>query len=165
MDIKRSDLSQLLNAGTRQNVPKTLGTDARFRDILMMWQDDGVVAKDAEAPAETLTGAQKLRLRDEYDVNDMASLANKRALLNELVTLGVLTAEESELSGMQMLPPAGPGGLMMSGGAPGFEAMMEEGNYLTHLEKAMEFDNLWSRSEDVKGAREKLYTVLKDIYG
>ncbi len=168
MDIKRNDFDPALaQSKDARRAPQNLAQDTRFRDILLMWQSDGVVAQNPAAQTEALTGEQKQGLREAYSIGDMAALAQKRALLNELVSLGVLTAEESELSTMQMLPPAGPGGALMSGPLAGgvYDAMMEESNYLKHLERAIEFDALWSRSDDVRDARTKLYGILQDVFG
>lgn len=165
MEIKGLDLDPVRNnTGTQKTVPRNLAEDSRFKNILMMWQDDGVVAQDATAPSVGLTEEQKSALRNQFDIGNMASLQSKRALLNELVKMGEISAGESELATMQMLPPAGPGGTMLSGMPAAFEDMMDDPNYLSHLERAIEYDNLWSRSDDVRQARVKLYDTLKSVF-
>lgn len=165
MEIKRTDLEKIQSsANTQKAVPQNLAANSRFKNILMTWQNDGVVAQDAMTPSVGMTEDQKAALRERFDINDMASLQSKRAFLNELVKSGEISAEESELATMQMLPPAGPGGMLLSGMPPAFEEMMDDPNYLSHLERAIEYDNLWSRSDDVRQARAKLYDTLKGIY-
>lgn len=163
MIIRPGALGPLANAGEGQ-VPKNLSADTRFKDIMLMFQQDGVIAADASAPVEELTEVQKVRLRDEFDIDSMGTLAEKRALLNKLVRLGALTSEESELSGMQLLPPAMGGGIVAGQQFAGLEEMLDEPNYISHLEQAIRQDELWSRSDDVVNARAKLLGLLQDIY-
>ncbi len=162
MIVKPGELGSL-QLGRTGRVPNTLSTDARFKDIMMMLQKDGVIATDAPQGAQPVAEEQKIRLREEFDIGDMAAFTQKRALLNRLVGLGLLSAEESELSGMQLLPPFSAGGV----GTPpvaSVDEMLDEPNYLSHLEKAMHLDELWSRSDDVRGARAKLHGILTEIF-
>lgn len=154
-----------VQAAAPQAVPRRLSADRRFLDILALWQDDGVVAKDAAAPAPALTEVQAAALRESFDINEMASFSGKRALLNQLVTLGALTAQEAELSTMQLLPRAGPGGGGLGSLPAGFDTMMEDPDYRSHLRRAIEFDGLLHRSDDVRAARQKLYDLLCGVYG
>lgn len=165
MILKPGDLGSLQqarNIGDRA-VPGTLSTDTRFKDIMMMLQKDGVIATNAPQPAQPLAGAQKAQLREEFDIDNMAAFPQKRALLNRLVGLGQISAEESELSGMQLLPPFSATGVAMPPVAS-VDEMLDEPNYLAHLEKAMRLDELWSHSADVRDARAKLHGVLTDIF-
>lgn len=178
MTIKGTSWDPLKVAqATEQGVPKNLSADTNFRSILAMMQDDGIIARDAEAGDATLTAAQKEALQKAFDIENMSSYADKRALLNELVGLGALSAETSELSMCQLLPPQGLGagigtgsvGLLGGFGAfdsaAGLEEMLSEPNYLRYLEKAMAFDEQWSRSDDVKNARQTVYDILSGIFG
>ncbi|MDL2214199.1 hypothetical protein LJB76_01405 [Clostridia bacterium OttesenSCG-928-O13] len=182
MDIKGHniwDVSKTSTAKTEdKSVPQKLADSARFKNMLLMMQQDGLISTDAAVSAAGLSDAQKNQLREQFNIEDMAAYADKRALLNELVGLGVLGAEESELSMLQMLPPRqSQGGVVVQTGsglmpslAMGAEAetlmeeMLAEPNYLTYLEKAIQLDGLYDRSDDVKDARVKLYDLLKDIY-
>lgn len=159
---------QNTTSGRKAAVPQNLSTDFRFRNILTMMQDDGVIAKDAETFSGTLSDDQKAQLREKYDIENMACYSDKRALLNELVKMGAITAEQSELSMCQLLPPQGPAGSRALGTgweqSDELEAMLSEPNYISYLEKAIAFDELWSRSDDVKSARSALYDILREIY-
>ena len=42
--------------------------------------------------------------------------------------------------------------------------MLSEPNYLSYLEKAIQLDDAWARSQDVKDARQKIYGLLQDIF-
>ncbi len=151
----------------------------RFQSILAMMQDDGLIAKDAETPATSLTSEQIEYLQSQFDINDMAQYTSKRALLNELVSLGVLTAEESELSMHQVLPPQdqnfgsviGTGNVSLLGAAGMWsqnskvQDMLSEPNYLDYLKQAMELDSLWNRPQEVVDAREKVYGLLYNVFG
>ncbi len=165
MILKPGNLESLhLARGVQDKaVPSTLSADTRFKDLMMMLQQDGVIAADAPQRAQPLAGALKVQLQEEFDIDNMAAFTQKRALLNRLVGLGLLSAEESELSGMQLLPPFSTGGM---GNPPvaSVDEMLDEPNYLAHLEKAMRLDELWSRSDDVRGARSKLHGILTDIF-
>lgn len=163
MIIRPGELGSVQNTGEGQ-VPKNLSSDTRFKNIMLMFQQDGVIAADASAPLESLTEDQKAQLRQNFDIDSMGTLADKRALLNELVSLGALSSEESELSGMQLLPPAMGGGIVTGQQFAGLEEMLDEPNYISHLEQAISQDELWSRSDDVMNARAKLLGLLKDIY-
>lgn len=177
MVIKGTQWDPLINgtnSTTGQNTPRSISSDVRFLDILSIWQDDGVVAKDAAQPVDALSEEQKATLRDTFDITNLASLQDKRGLLNELVKLGIFSAQESELSMMQMLPPMGSALLQTQNGnllgasawdaGSDYEAVMNEPDYLKYLEGAIKYDELWSRADDVKNARLKLYDILSDIY-
>lgn len=177
MDIKGFglDAAQRAAAATQKTTQENLSSNARFMDILAMMQSDGVIAQDTGVQGVRLTDEQRQTLRQTFDIDDMAPYANKRALLNELVGLGLITAQESELSMMQLLPPSlGAGaGVVQTGGAAlaggwdvsaGIEAMLDEPNYLSFLQKAIGYDGMFSRSQDVADARQKLYDVLGEIF-
>ena len=161
---------------TRKTVPQNIASEARFLDILAMMQDDGLVAKNASPSLGALTDEQKSQIKSAFSIDEMAAYTDKRALLNQLVQFGALSAEESELSMFQLLPPQGTNAIVQTGisgmmGAPAgwdksseIDSMLSEPNYLSYLEKAIDFDHLWSRSDDVKNARLKLYDILSTIY-
>ncbi|MDL2253456.1 hypothetical protein LJC49_05200 [Ruminococcaceae bacterium OttesenSCG-928-I18] len=166
MEIKTTGPGPIRAPDTTRQRAESIATNARFMDVLSMMQSDGVIAQNPEDPVEQLSAEQKEQLRDSYDITQIEGMGGRRAVLNELVGLGALSAEESELSMMQLLPPGG-GAQLGSGweAGAGFEEMLEDPNYLSHLQRAIEFDGLWGRSQDVMQAREKVYEVLKDIFG
>ncbi len=167
MEIKTTGYAPLQNTDTvtRQKA-ESIATSARFMDVLSMMQQDGVIAQNAPALVEELGEEQKQQLREMFDIYDIQGMGGRRAVLNELVGLGALSAEESELSLMKLLPPSG-GGIALGSGweaGAGFEAMLADPNYLNHLKRAIEFDGLWGRGQDVSAARQKVYDVLKNVF-
>lgn len=159
------------NRAANSKIQQNLGSNMLFRDMLVMMQKDGLVAKDAKSESGgLLSDADKESLRSSFDIENMASYTKKRALLNELVSLGALGAEESELSLHQIIPPHTMG-LLMGGGLTNpfaqneeLESIMNETNYLSYLQQAIKMDNTWSNSDDVKAARVKVYELLTDIF-
>lgn len=168
MDINRTGGVSPPISGVDINRQKAeqISSSARFMDVLAMMQGDGVIAQDAETLVEALTDEQKEAFREKFDIADIVGMSGRREVLNELIELGALTAHDSELSMMQLLPPAA-GGIAMGSGwetGAGFEAMLAEPNYLTHLEQALEFDGRFGRSGEAVDARQKVYDLLQDIY-
>ena len=167
MEIKSSGLTPPVQSvtNTRQTA-ENIASSARFMDVLAMMQSDGVIAQNAGDPVEQLSAEQIEQLQSAFDITNIAGMSGRRELLNELVSMGALSAEQSELSMMQLLPPGG-GAQLGSGweSSAGFEAMLEDENYLSHLQRAIEFDNLFGRTGDVADAREKVYEVVQGIFG
>lgn len=166
MDVKNVGLYPVQTVeGTRQKA-ENIASNARFMDVLAMMQSDGVIAQDAPARVEALSAEQKEALLEKYDINNVPGMNGRRALLNDLVGMGVLSAEESELSMMQLLPPSSGGVAVQNGweAGSGFEKMLADPNYMSHLKRAMEYDGLWGRSGDVTEARQRVHDVLQDIF-
>ena len=166
MEIRSTALNPVQTVDVARQRAESISSSARFMDVLAMMQNDGVIAQNATARVDALSAEQKETLRDSFDIADVRGMSGRRALLNELVGLGVLSAEESELSMMQLLPPSS-GGLSMGAGweaGAGFEEMLNDPSYLNHLKRAMEFDGLWGRSPEVTAARQRVYDVLKDVF-
>ncbi len=166
MEIRSTGVAAVRTVEATRQKAESIASNARFMDVLAMMQSDGVIAKNATARVDTLSEEQKEALREQFDIGDIQGMSGRRSLLNELVGLGVLSAEESELSMMQLLPPSGGGVAMQSAweAGTGFEAMLADPNYLSHLQRAIEFDGLWGRSEDVTAARQRVHDVLQDIF-
>lgn len=177
MDIKGNiwDVAKASKTSQKRDIPQNLAAEGRFKDVLLMLQNDGLIPQDASAQTASLSDEQKQQLQNTFNIGDMAAYSDKRALLNELVKMGALSAEESELSMFQVLPQTmGTGAVVQTGmGAmmgmwnqtEDIEAIMNEPNYLSYLEKAIEMDSQGGRSDDVKAARLKLYDVLQNVFG
>ncbi len=166
MEIRSTGLGGVRTVDSARQKAENIASNARFMDVLAMMQSDGVIAQNAPARVEALSEEQKEALRAQFDIGNIQGMSGRRSLLNELVGRGLLSAEESELSMMQLLPPASGGVALQNGweAGAGFEEMLADPNYLSHLQRAMEFDGLWGRSEDVTAARQRVYDVLQDIF-
>ena len=165
MEIRSTRLNPVQTTDSTRQKAENIANSARFMDVLAMMQSDGVIAKNAALPIDTLGEEQKEALREMFDIADIRGMSGRREVLNELVGLGAISAEDSELSLMQLLPPGG--GVALGGSweaGAGFEEMLSNPNYLDHLKRARDFDGMWGRTGDAPVARAKVYDLLKEIY-